>query len=336
MILHDGTEPDGTRSRRRHRRPLLAVGAVVAVAVLWMLVLWSRVGAADGAPPGSGPGSGSTLLLIGSDRRVAVPGVPIGRFGTATQVPGERADVVIAVRSESSQRTRALSIPRDMLATIPGGLAPERLTLLLQKGPTKVADAICQSLGIGADHLAVIRFDGLVAMIDEVGGVDIAPTTVVRDRGSGLLARAGRHRVDGATALAYIRARHVERWDGTAWIPDPEADQQRGDRALEVLSSLGRRLDLGWATPFTNPSLAWTATGAVTVDDDTGPFDTLAMVRTLRTLSNATRRSLPAVTIDGPTPMLTLRPGAAETVRWFTGGATPAKACAVPTMLARR
>ncbi|MFN8053253.1 MAG: LCP family protein [Acidimicrobiales bacterium] len=294
--------------------------------------MWFRIDRSDASLAGSAEGSGTTYLLIGSDRRGDVPTVDRKRFGTTREVPGERADVVIAVRVAPNGTVRSLAIPRD-LVLFRTNRGPERVASMLEAGPGAVADALCHSLGIGIDHLAVVHFAGLTALVDQVGGVKITATTALLDRNSGLLLKAGTHRVDGRTALAYVRARHIESWDGTSWEADPIASDDRTGRASAVLSQLGSRLNLDWTSPLATHRLLWTATGAVTVDGDAGVGDLLSLGDALRGLGSTYTASLPALTRGGAVPMASLTPDSAPAVKRFLGRGRPAKACATPALL---
>jgi hypothetical protein len=54
----------------------------------------------------------------------------------------------------------------------------------------------------------VFDYGAFKRMVDAVGGITITLPRAVDDRNSGLHLPAGRHKADGATALAYVRLRH--------------------------------------------------------------------------------------------------------------------------------
>jgi LCP family protein required for cell wall assembly len=118
-----------------------------------------------------------TVLLLGSDYR---PGKG-----------GDRTDVIMVVTiNPRTREAAALSIPRDV-ARVPlpgGGTFSDRINALLKyyrrqnglKGPVsmklalpKVQAAIAYILRIQIDYYALIRFDGVEELVDEVGGVTV-------------------------------------------------------------------------------------------------------------------------------------------------------------------
>lgn len=296
------------------------------------LVLWTRLDRVDTQLAGSGRDDGSaTYLLIGSDRRRDIPDEDVERFGTAEEVPGERADIVILVHRDDEGDVRTMSIPRD-LVLFRTDRGPERLAPMLQDGPGAIADAICNSLGIGVDHLAVIRFAGLESLIDLAGGVTIAPSAVFLDRGSGLLVKGGIQTVDGRTALAYVRARHIERREGDKWVPDPTESARRTERSVEVLRGLAPAI-APRANLWFDQRLAWRLTGAVTVDDGADIGDLHDIGSTLRSLDRNAIESLPVDLTDGDVPIATVQPTAKAALAEFVGTDEPSPECAPPVLL---
>lgn len=314
----------------RRRRSALLVGAIVAAGLIYGLTIWVRIDRVDADLAGSA-GRGTTYLLIGSDRRADIAEADRPRFGSADEVPGERADIVIVVNALSDGTVRALSIPRD-LVLFRQDRGPERLAPLLGDGPGAIADALCNSLGIGVDHLAVIHFSGIDDLVDLTDGVVIEPSGTFLDRQSGLLVKAGRQRVDGRTALAYVRARHIERREGDNWLPDPEESARRGDRALEVLRGLGSAVELGW-NPWHDHRIAWAVTDAITVDDDMGIGDMMSLAEAVRGLRGASVESLPVLVRNGDVPTASITASAPAAVQRLTGTEEPPPACSTPTLL---
>ncbi|MGY1681472.1 LCP family protein [Geodermatophilus sp. SYSU D01176] len=265
------------RGRRRWTRGALAVLALLLVAVgADVALLTGRVGelavdlAADDA-------DGRTWVLVGLDSREQLPpGADPADFGTAADVPGARADVVVVVH-QTDAGTTALSVPRDLLVV--SGRTGERLASTWLDGPRATVAALC-GLGIPTDHLVTVDLAGFAAVVDAVGGLDVDVPAPVRDEPAGLLlTRAGRRHVDGATALALVRSRHPEhRVDGT-WVPAPVDPDGRADTAGAVLAGLVDQVRAAWSRPARLQSLAWAASGAVAVDPGTSATDLLALAR---------------------------------------------------------
>src|SRR5690606_203612 len=57
------------------------------------------------------------------------------------------------------------------------------------------------------DHVAVIDWEGFKALTDVLGGVKVKIPKTVTDAYRGRTWEAGKHRMDGATALEYVRQR---------------------------------------------------------------------------------------------------------------------------------
>lgn len=60
------------------------------------------------------------------------------------------------------------------------------------------------------NHVAMVRFGGLVKVVDALGGVDLCYDQNVNDPYSGMNWTAGCHTVDGNTALAFSRMRYAD------------------------------------------------------------------------------------------------------------------------------
>jgi LCP family protein required for cell wall assembly len=218
-----------------------------------------------------------TWVLVGLDSRSGLPPSAAGRFGTTEDVPGSRADVVLVV-TDDGRRTRALSVPRDLVVTTPDG--PARLALSWHAGPQQTVDALC-SLGIPTDHLVALDLAGFQDVVDAAGGLDIDVPVAVRDPAADLLVtRPGRQHVDGATALALVRSRHPEHLVDGTWVPAAVDPDGRAGSAGTVLSALSRQVGSARSRPWRLQSLAWSASGALSVDDRTSTAELLSLLRT--------------------------------------------------------
>jgi LCP family protein required for cell wall assembly len=227
------TRPDGPRPIRRHA--LVAFGAIaasLAVVVAGVAIVRVRtpsiervdVGAAladgDGAP------GVMTLLVVGSDSRAGLDD------------PMRRADAVMLLRVErESGAVSVLSMPRDLYVPIAGTGASDRLAVASLGGATRLIETVRAVTGVAIDHFVEFDFAGFEKVVDAVGGVDLQVPEAMRDRLSGLELSAGCNHLDGAAALAYARARHVEvqdRSDG-GFRADPTGDLGRIGRQQLLL-----------------------------------------------------------------------------------------------------
>ena len=275
-----GQGPPDRRSPRpaspTRRRLLRAVaGVLVSLALLLgadLTVLTHRIDRFDVDLPA---GTGSTWVVLGLDSRADLPaGASASDFGTSDLVPGSRADVVLVLR-ETDQGLRVLSVPRDV-AVRTGG-RPDRLALTWLDGPQTTVDALC-TLGIPTDHLVTVDLAGFAAVVDAAGGLTVDVPAPVRDPAAGLLLdTAGRQHVDGATALAMVRSRHPESLVDGAWTPAPVDPDGRATAAGTVLSALASAARSTAWRPWRAQHVAWTASGALTVDSGTSSRELAAL-----------------------------------------------------------
>jgi hypothetical protein len=58
------------------------------------------------------------------------------------------------------------------------------------------------------DHYLQIDFNGFQSMVDKLGGVDVCLSRPAKDHYSGIDLSAGKHHINGAVALSFVRQRH--------------------------------------------------------------------------------------------------------------------------------
>jgi LCP family protein required for cell wall assembly len=316
------------RDRARPGRVLAWAGVgVVAVLCLGLVAdavyLWSRPRRLDVSLPGSAPG-GTTVLLVGTDSRADDNGAEDDRrYGSEQDNPGERADVVLAMRTGDDGSVRLLEVPRDLLVVGEKG-APVRLTTTLLDGPSGLTDSLCRSLGLGVDHVAEVRFPGLRSVVDAVGGVEVTTGRPLRDTYTKFQLPAGRNVLDGDDALAYVAARNVEVQlpDGT-WVPDAASRGNRSSKGAEVLRDLARQTSLSPARPLAAQRLAVAVAGAVAVDREVSPTEVPSLLRSFRKLSSAPTMRLPVTESGTVVPIARLQEGAGKVLAEFEGGTEP-------------
>ena len=294
----------GTGWLRRRRSVLLAALSVVLVlaGALTGDVLWAvqRVHHVEAGLTGTT--GGTTFLLLGSDSRAAPlpPGAAARYLHDRRTVSGARADVVVLLRVPDRGRPHLLVVPRDLLVSRADGL-PRRLTTALQEGPGEVAASLCRE-GVGVDHVVVVDFAGVVALVDAVGGVDLTTDAPLRDLRSGLaLPRAGRQHVDGLQALAWVRSRHPERRVGGTWTPATDLQDGRPRRLLDVLSQVAARVG---SSPWRALAALHAVTPSTTADQAFGVAASVDLGRALRATAGQGRADvLPVRLRDGAVPV---------------------------------
>ena len=210
---------------------------------------------------------GRTLLVVGIDDRSLAPEGTTD-FGELGDEHGARADLILALHRQGGQ-IRAASIPRDLVVEV----APneyDRLATSWLRGPQAFVDGLCRSLAMPVDHLAVVNLRGFVTLVDAVGGVDVTLEHPLRDEHAHIDLPAGTQRLDGRTALGFVRSRQGEILVDGTWTADPEGAAGRQRRGGEVFRALLGRLP---RNPVTLYSLAWRTLPETSLSDGTSLLD---------------------------------------------------------------
>jgi polyisoprenyl-teichoic acid--peptidoglycan teichoic acid transferase len=150
-----------------------------------------------------------------------------------------RTDTIIVVSVDTAQnRAYLLSIPRDLWVEIPGHDADRINTADFWGesaeaggGPELVKRTIEENLGIPIQYYVRANFEGFVAIVDAMGGVEIGVDCGLPDIGL----EPGIHQMDGKQALRYARSRMTT------------SDFDRNRRQREILMALwdkGKRMDI--------------------------------------------------------------------------------------------
>ena len=226
---------------------------------------WTTIDKVDAEPSGSRPDDqpGTNYLIVGSDKADDLTDAQREVLRTGPR-GGTNTDTIIVLHTGSGGRTM-MSIPRDTLTEVPGhGTQMINAAFALGKAPLLVA-SVEKLTGIHIDHYVELGFGSVINTVDAFGGVEICPKQDMVDPLARLDIKKGCQEVDGITALAYSRSRHV-----TAL-----SDLDRVARQREVISALGDEALTPWT--FLNPVRYWNinaaAAGAIRVDEGMNPFD---------------------------------------------------------------
>jgi LCP family protein required for cell wall assembly len=166
--------------------------------------------------------------------------------------------------------------PRDLRVEIPGHGLDKINAAYAYGGPDLVVRTVHDFAGLRIDNYMEIDLAGFEHLVDTLGGVRICVDRPMIDELAGLaIPKAGCYLMDGQTALAFVRARHVE---GDA-IPDFSriARQQQFMRAtMNKLLSVDSLL---------NDRVIREAVGALKVDRSVDTGVLLELGRRLRALA---------------------------------------------------
>jgi LCP family protein required for cell wall assembly len=212
---------------------LLAVVAVVGLSTtsIAAVAAWSTLSnvkagihlshlIASAPVPGVGAIGGEVnLLLAGTDTRTGQAGFQDKANLAGSSGAGNNDVTMVLHISKDHTNATVVSIPRDLLTTIPacpranggtiGATSQAMFNSTLSRGGLACTVLTAESLtGLTIDYAAEISFDGVIGMSDAVGGVSVCIATPVHDVYEGLNLDAGQQTLVGATALAFVRSRH--------------------------------------------------------------------------------------------------------------------------------
>ncbi|MEV0061538.1 LCP family protein [Nocardia sp. NPDC050718] len=253
--------------RRGKQARMAGRGALIFFAVLTLVVTgggWSylratnnsfnQVSALDGTTEDVLDGDmqlgDENYLIVGTDTRAGV-NAGLGA-GTTDDAEGARADTVMLVHiPKNRSRVVVVSFPRDLDVTRPqcAGWDNEKAAYTDQKfppfmgdklnavyaigGPRCLVDVVRKMSGLSIGHFIGIDFAGFQAMVDQVDGVEVCSTKPIIDSVLGtVLETSGKQRINGETALNYVRARHV--------VGEERSDYDRIHRQQQFLAALLR------------------------------------------------------------------------------------------------
>jgi LCP family protein required for cell wall assembly len=180
----------------------------------------------SGPPP---PGAPFTVLLLGSDDDSKFDGT----FLTQS---------MILVRVDPNSNTVSmLSIPRDLYVPLSTGGTDKIDKAYLYGGPQAAVATVERDFQVHIDNYVWIGLEGLVKVIDTVGGVDVVTVHPVMDDFypadltssnaydySRVAVMGGAQHLDGLHAMEYVRSRH----------DDLFSDLGRSQRQQQVLVAL--------------------------------------------------------------------------------------------------
>jgi LCP family protein required for cell wall assembly len=208
------------------------------------------------------------ILFIGSDSRAganqALGGGDVG---------GARSDTAMVFDAPADRRRGTeVSIPRDSMVQIPDCDSANGQTVSANYGMFNSAfdegGAPCtvktvESLtGLSLTHYIAIDFEGVVGVVNALGGVRVCVTQAIDDQDSGLKIPAGVTTLNGDQALAFVRLRHsvgdgsdLERIQRQQYFLDQLERQMRNAGLLTDPIKLYKVLDAATQSLTTDPGL---------------------------------------------------------------------------------
>jgi LCP family protein required for cell wall assembly len=221
-------------------------------------------------------GRGTTWLLVGSDSRRDLSPEQQATLATGGDTGAGRTDTIMLVHLpglESSAHPAMVSIPRDSYIAIPGHGTDKINAAFAVGGAPLLMRAVEQAIGLRLDHYAEIGFAGFASVVDALGGVTICLPEPICDPLAGIDLPAGCQRLDGRSALGYVRARAALR-----------ADLDRVINQRAFMSAMAHRAasPAVWLNPVRWYKLGRTVPRSLTVDEGDHIWDLLRLGWALR------------------------------------------------------
>ncbi|MGI9085867.1 MAG: LCP family protein [Aeromicrobium sp.] len=170
--------------------------------------------------PDPDKGKALNIMLLGSDKGKAVPGVPadttLAQDARATKWPSGkyRSDTLMIVHiSEDRRHVYLVSIPRDTYTTLynSSGAAQreEKINAAFSfYGPTGTISTVEHLTDVRMRHLAIIDWAGFKDLSRAVDGVPVFIPRPFFDPSQKIQWEAGQQTLEGKKALAYVRTRY--------------------------------------------------------------------------------------------------------------------------------
>ena len=180
------------------------------------------------------------FLVIGSDSREGATPAELASFGTEEGDGGQRSDTMLLVHIPADRDgAYVLSFPRDLYVEIPEMSGKHKINVAFSKGGPDLAIRTVESLTqIHIDHYLEVGFASFLQMVNALDGVEICIPKDMRSRDAALDLKAGAQRLNGPTALSYVRART---FDKDSKFKDARSDIGRIERQQKFLGAMIRR-----------------------------------------------------------------------------------------------
>ncbi len=143
----------------------------------------------------------------------------------------DRTDtIILASLDEEKEIAQLLSIPRDTRVKVKDGW--DKINAAYAYGGLKLTkQTVTDFLGVNIDRYVIINFNGLIKMVDAVGGIEVKVPVRMDKPLEGIDLQPGLQHLDGKQVLAYTRYRDKK-----------IGDIDRARRQQEVLQLLAQKV----------------------------------------------------------------------------------------------
>ncbi len=244
--LSEPPPPPPLRRRRGLRRILAVIAALLVVVVAGTAIYAGVVSSAfentvqrESLLPDDVPAADTAADGEDSESRPQRPEKRVTGarnyvlMGSDTRDPqaeqGRSDSLMVLHLSEDRRSAYLISFPRDMYVPIPGYGRNKINAAYSFGGPKLTVQTLEQLLDTRIDHVAMIDFEGFIALTEELGGVTVHNRHATKSRGYTF--KRGEITISGDEALAFVR----ERYDL------PNGDLDRAERQRSVVKAILRK-----------------------------------------------------------------------------------------------
>ena len=288
------------RKLRRQRLTLAVAGTMSALTLLvsgsaWMLTSYvggslGRLNAGTSGTPSSGP---VNILVAGVDNRGGLTRRQEVRLHVGNTISANSDTLMLVHIPADHASAQVVSLPRDSWVNIPGHGMNKINAAYGLGGPRLMVATVERATGMVVNDYVEVSFLGFVKVINALGGVNVCLPYAIDDPYSGLHMSAGKHHVDGVTALKFARDRHSFALSDLARIRDQQ----------QLLSSLFAKATRAGiiADPARLQRFLSSVTAAVKVDRG---FDLVQLAQELRGIRppDVTFTTVPLSSLNYVTP----------------------------------
>ena len=241
--------------------------------------------------------------------------------------------IIVARLVARTRQIEMLSIPRDTYVPIQGTGGSNRINSAFNTGPGQLVETIQQDFGIPINHVVVANFPGFEGMVNALGGISLDFPYPVRDLDSGLnVTTLGCQTVNGSTALALVRSRHLYYFKGGGWNYDGMSDWSRIQRQQAFFHAVVNKADSEFPNLLAMNSFLRATADDLQVDSGFSSREMISLGLRFRGVGSASLATevLPTygATVDGNDVLMTAQPYAQQMISSFLaiGSSTSTKA----------
>ncbi|WP_137663711.1 LCP family glycopolymer transferase [Enterococcus hulanensis] len=156
-------------------------------------------------------------------------GVDTGALGRTEQ--GRSDTMMVATVNPSTDESLLVSLPRDTYAEIVGHNTQDKINHAYAFGGAAMSmDTVEKLLDIPISHYITINMEGIEALVDAVGGIEVNNPFEFTYEGTTF--SKGNQQLDGELALKYSRMRY----------DDPNGDYGRQARQRQIISGIAKKV----------------------------------------------------------------------------------------------